>query len=266
MREGKKITRSSSSIRASDRQAVASLQKVRPVAPASTGTPPRLTRAVLYYRVSTDKQDEKNQVPELRRYAAFRKWTIINEYIDHGVSGGKDSRKDLDAMMAEIRQGRYDILLVYSYDRFARSLVHLVATMGELLNLEVAFASYQEQIDTTTAQGKLQFSIYAGLAEWQRHVTSQKTRAALNLLREEGVKLGRPSLPDEIRARIFELADQGLSTRQIAAQVQWVRASGEYGTRKVSNVSKSMVHKALKERPQNGTQNVASLIDEASVA
>lgn len=226
-----------------------------------------VSRAVLYYRVSTSKQDEKNQVPDLRRYAAFRKWSISREYIDHGISGGKDSRPDLDKMMSEIRAGRYDVLLVYSYDRFARSLPHLVMTMDELGKLGVHFASYQEQIDTTTPQGRLMFAIYAGLAEWMRHQIGQKTAATLRRLRdEEGVKLGRPTLPPDVVQRIYDLADKGLSLRLIAAQVTWVRSSGEYGPRKVEPVSKSVVGKVLRERPLNSPLNVAPRVDGTSVA
>jgi DNA invertase Pin-like site-specific DNA recombinase len=222
----------------------------------------KAVRAVLYYRVSTNKQDEKNQVPDLRRYAEFRKWTITNEYIDHGISGAKDSRNDLDKMMAEIRAGQYDVLLIYSYDRFARSLPHLVLTMDELGRLGVHFASYQEQIDTTTPQGRLMFAIYAGLAEWQRHVTAEKTKAALRRKRdEEGMKLGRPEVPPDVRARVLELRSQGLSLSKIAEQVVWLRASGKYGARKEVSLSKSMVGKIVlesrTERPQNLRSNVA---------
>lgn len=219
----------------------------------------KATRSVLYYRVSTNKQDEKNQVPDLRRYAEFRKWTITREYIDHGISGGKDSRTDLDKMMKEIRAGKYDVLLVYSYDRFARSLPHLVYAMDELGKLGVGFASYQEQIDTTTPQGRLMFAIYAGLAEWQRHQIGQKTSATLRRKRdEEGMILGRPSVPAEIREKILALSAQGLSIRKIAAQVIWVRASGKYGPRKETTVSKALVGKIVKaSRPQKLRSNAA---------
>jgi len=231
--------------------------------PASSGRP---TRAVLYYRVSTDRQNEENQMPALRAYTEFRKWKIVKEYVDHGISGGKDSRPDLDVMMSEIRAGKYDVLLVYSYDRFARSLPHLVLVMDELGHLGVAFASYHEQIDTTTPQGRLLFAFYAGLAEWTRHQIAQKTRDTLARLKNEGIKLGRPTLPDDVRERIFALRAQGLSVRKIADQIEWVRASGEYGKRKVEKVSKSAVAKVLAERPLNPPSNVASDVDGASVA
>lgn len=228
----------------------------------------RPTRAVIYYRVSTFKQDEKNQMPELRAYCDSRGWKIAREYIDHGVSGGKDSRNDLDAMMREVRARRYDVLLVYSYDRFSRSLPHLIMTMDELGKIGVGFKSYAEDmIDTTTPQGRLVFPIFASLAEWQRTMTSMKTRATLRRLRDdEGVKLGRPPVPEETRAQIYALADEGLSCRKIAARLEWVRASGEYGKRKVDHVSKTAVAKILKERPLNPPLIVAPRVDGASVA
>ncbi len=170
-------------------------------------------------------------------------------------------------MMKEVRRGRYDVLLVYSYDRFARSLAHLVMIMDELGKLGVGFNSLQEQIDTTTPQGRLMFAIYAGLAEWQRHQTSQKTKATLARMRDEdGIKLGRPTIPDDVRQLIYELADKGVSIRKIAKSVVWTRASGEYGKRKIANVSKSVVAKVLKTRPQKVQVNVASNVEGPSVA
>lgn len=267
MREEKKAKRLPPNHHAPHHKTMERLPAARPAPPRSTVPAPRgVTRAVLYYRVSTNSQDAKNQVPELRRYAEFRGWHIVNEYVDQGVSGGKDSRTDLDRMMKEIRAGRYDILLVYSYDRFARSLAHLVMIMDELGRLEVGFKSLQEQIDTTTAQGRMMFAIYAGLAEWQRHVTAEKTKASLQRLKDEGVKLGRPTLPDEVKARIRELHAQGLSLNKIAVQIQWVRASGEYGKRKITNISKSVVWKVLQDRPQNVPPIVAPIIDDRTVA
>ncbi len=267
--EGKVVQHGPTDRHEDDSADMASLPTSRAPSSDTTRAPAhgRVTRAVLYYRVSTNKQDEKNQVPDLRRYAEFRKWIISKEYIDHGISGGKDSRHDLDLMMSEIRKGKYDVLLVYSYDRFARSLPHLVYTMDELGKLGVGFASYQEQIDTTTPQGRLMFAIYAGLAEWMRHQIGQKTSATLRRKRdEEGMKLGRPSVPDDVRAKIVALHKQGVSVRNIAKQLTWVSASGKYGARKETTLSKSVVGKVIKElkagtgepeRPQNLRSNVA---------
>jgi DNA invertase Pin-like site-specific DNA recombinase len=225
----------------------------------SSAVPRGAIRAVLYYRVSTSKQDEANQIPELHRFAEFRRWHIVKEYIDHGVSGAKDSRRDLDQMMHELRHGRYDVLLVYSYDRFARSLPHLVMIMDELGKLGVGFKSLMEDIDTTTPQGRLIFAVYAGLAEWQRFQTAHKTRAALQRKRDAGIKLGRPEVPQAIRDKVLELRKQGLSLSAIASQVTWVRSSGKYGDRKVVTISKSMVGKivATQETSTKPRQNVA---------
>lgn len=229
-----------------------------PIVQANSGPDGKTIRAVLYYRVSTNKQDERNQIPSLREYAKFRRWTITKEYIDHGISGGKDSRPDLDLMMREIRRGRYDVLLVYSYDRFARSLRHLVVTMDELGKLGVHFASYQEQIDTTTPQGRLMFAIYAGLAEWMRHQIGQKTRETLARKKAEGMHLGRPAIPEAIKAKIRELYAAGQSYKAISKQITWLRASGKYGERKETTVSKSVVGKIINEdRPQKVRSNVA---------
>lgn len=248
-----------------DREKLARTSAVTDSAPsiyeANRSAAGKAIRAVLYYRVSTSKQDEANQVPELHRFAEFRRWKIVKEYIDHGISGAKDSRRDLDQMMYELRHGRYDVLLVYSYDRFARSLPHLVMIMDELGKLGIGFKSLMEDIDTTTPQGRLIFAVYAGLAEWQRHQTAMKTRAALARKKDAGMKLGRPQVPAAIRAKVVELRSQGLSLAVIASQVIWLRASGKYGDRKETTLSKSMVGKIvseeMKRRPQNLGQNVA---------
>lgn len=237
-------------------------------ATSRTTLPPsrsRVIRAVCYYRVSTDKQDEVNQMPELHRECYKRGWKVANEYTDR-ISGSSTSREKLDIMMDEIRDKRYDALVVQSYDRFGRDEKHLISTLDELSDLGIHFVSVQEQLDTSSDVGRLAFVFLAGIAKFMRTQIGKKTRAALQRKKAEGMKLGRPTIPDDVRSRVYALADQGVSIRNIAKQIQWVRASGEYGPRKVKNISKSVVFKLLKERPLNVYQNVASVIDGDSVA
>jgi DNA invertase Pin-like site-specific DNA recombinase len=223
-------------------------------------------RAVLYYRVSTDKQETANQVPELRREIAKRGWTLAKEYVDQAVSGGSTTRDELDKMMVELRAGRYDALVVQSYDRFGRDEVHLILTLDELVKRGIQFISVQEQIDTTTDVGRLAFTCLAGIAGFMRRQIGKKTKAALQRLKDDGVKLGRPTVPEEIKARVRALKAEGFSIRQIADQIEWVRAGGEYGRRKIAKISKSAVAKILAERPQIAPQSVAVPLDGASVA
>src|SRR5436305_13276977 len=117
-------------------------------------------KTALYARVSTsDKgQDPDMQLRELREYCERRGWTITGEYIDIGVSGSKDSRPELNKLMADAKQRRFDAVLVWKLDRFGRSLKHLVSALGEFASLGVSFVSLRDSFDLTTLAGRLTFS------------------------------------------------------------------------------------------------------------
>lgn len=230
------------------------------------------TRVVIYYRVSTDKQESANQVPELMREVERRDdWVLANTYVDEGVSGGKTSRPKLDLMMDELRRGKYDLLLVYSYDRFGRDEIHLLLTMDELNKRGIHFVSLKEQLDTTTNIGRMAFTFVAGVAGFVRRQIGEKTSAALQRKKAQGMKLGRPTVPQEIKSRVIDLHRQGLSLKKISLQVRWLRASGKYGPRKETTLSKSVVGNIVaeytgKRRPQIAPPIVASGVDGEVVA
>ena len=123
--------------------------------------------AALYARVSTTEQEPENQLEELRRYASARDWTV-REYVDHGVSGTTDRRPALDALLADARRRRCDVVVCWRLDRLGRSLKHLVLLLDELQALGLAFVSLAEGIDCTTPAGKLQLHILAAIAEFER--------------------------------------------------------------------------------------------------
>lgn len=179
-----------------------------------------MKRAVLYFRVSTFDQNCENQVPDLYRYCEFRGWEKGGEFRDESTSGGKKTRPQLEAMMKEIRAGKYNVLLVWSYDRFARSLTHLVSTLDELRALGVDFASFREQLDTTTPEGRLMFGFYAVMAEFERNRMATRTRAALARLKAQGKRLGRPKMGGQYDLqRAVELRAKGYSLRAIASEI-----------------------------------------------
>lgn len=187
-------------------------------APLATGGLSK--RAVLYYRVSTGEQTCDNQVADLRRYCEFRKWTVAGEFQDDAVSGLKKSRPGLDAMMKEIRQGKYNVLLVWSYDRLARNVAHLMMTLDELKSLSVDFASYRQQLDTTSPMGHMMFTVFAGFAQLERDMISERTKASLARLRAEGKTLGRPRESDSATIEYVKyLRGDDLSIRAIALAV-----------------------------------------------
>ena len=124
-------------------------------------------RAALYARVSTKGkgQDLELQLEDLRRKAAQQGWTVT-EYSDEGWSGGKAKRPALDTMMADVHAGKIDVVCVWRFDRFARSLQHLVGALNEFRAVGVEFVSMHEQIDTRTPMGEAMFHIIAAMAHY----------------------------------------------------------------------------------------------------
>jgi DNA invertase Pin-like site-specific DNA recombinase len=113
-------------------------------------------RAVIYARVSTVDQTAENQLLELRKYVGARDWTTAAEFVDHGISGTKESRPALDALVKDARRRKFDVLVCWRLDRLGRNLRHLVTLIEELQTLGIAFVSLGEGIDCTTPAGKLQ--------------------------------------------------------------------------------------------------------------
>src|SRR6266851_6063814 len=121
----------------------------------------------LYARVSTtDKgQDPELQLRELRDYCQRRGWNVAGEYIDVGFSGAKDSRPELNRLMADASRRRFDGVVVWKFDRFARSVSHLLRALETFRALDVEFVSYSEAIDTATPVGKMTFTVLGAVGE-----------------------------------------------------------------------------------------------------
>ena len=150
-------------------------------------------KAAIYARVSTLDQQPENQLQELRRYAEARGWTI-KEYVDHGVSGAKESRPALNDLLRDAKRRRFDVVLCWRLDRLGRNLRHLITLLDELKSLGVAFVSLAEGIDATTPAGKLQMHILGAIAEFERARIAERVRAGLARARAQGKRLGRPRL------------------------------------------------------------------------
>lgn len=196
-------------------------------------------RVGIYARVSTKDQTTENQLLDLRKYCETRGWTIAAECVDHGISGAKDDRPQLKTVMTLARQRKIDVLLVWRFDRFARSLTHLVNSLSELRTLAVDFVSYQEGIDTSSAQGRMVFGVIASLAEFERELIRERVRASIRRLRACGVKLGRPGVEQDKIETVLSWVSQRqavrLSVREIAAK---------------AGISKSAVQRILSQKPQ----------------
>jgi DNA invertase Pin-like site-specific DNA recombinase len=172
-------------------------------------------RVALYSRVSTNEQNASMQVEELRAYCQRRQWDIAEEFTDSGVSGAKESRPALNRLLSESKRRKFDAVLVYRYDRFARSLRGLVNALAEFDALGIHFVSLHEGVDTSTPNGRLVFGIFASIAEFERELIRSRVRSGLAAARARGMRIGRPRVVVDAR-RLASLRNSGASWPKIA--------------------------------------------------
>jgi DNA invertase Pin-like site-specific DNA recombinase len=181
-------------------------------------------KVCLYARVSTHDQDPEVQLGALRVHAAQRGWQVVEEFVDRGVSGGKERRPSLDRLMKAAWAGHFQIVLVWRFDRFARSVKHLVAALETFRGLQVGFVSLQEQLDTATPIGQAMFTIIGAMAQLERDIIRERVKAGVERARARGIRLGRPIAPVDL-ARLQALRRQGLSMGAIARQAHCSRST-----------------------------------------
>jgi DNA invertase Pin-like site-specific DNA recombinase len=207
----------------------------------------KMKKVAIYARVSTrdKKQDVDLQLRNLRDYVRTRAQELetFQEYTDNGISGTKDRRPALDAMMNDARKRRFNVVLVWRFDRFARSTKHLITALEEFRDLGIDFISYQENIDTGTAMGKAMFTITSAIAELELNILKERVKAGLANARAKGRTLGRPSAKVN-REELLQLRGQGLSIREIGARLQ---------------LDKMIVFKTLKNKGQIPQENQVSI-------
>jgi len=175
-------------------------------------------RIAIYARVSTKDQSCELQVRDLRAYCTARRFDLVREYVDVGQSGAKDSRPELNILMDDARKRQFDAIVVWRFDRFARSTKHLLLALEEFRSLGIQFISYQENIDTSSALGQALFTIVSAVAQLERDLIRERVSAGIRNARANGKKLGRPKSEVD-RERILKLKAQGQSLRQIAANL-----------------------------------------------
>ena len=200
----------------------------RNTASSLTQEPPlTIARVALYARVSTcNGQDPEMQLRELREYAARRGGEIAGEYTDHGVSGSKDSRPELNQLMADAHQRRFDAVLVWKIDRFGRSLKHLVNALADLCAYGVAFVSFRDNLDLSTPSGRLMFQIIGAMVEFERSLIQERVKAGLRNARAKGKKFGRPRAQVDAD-RVAELRRDGLSWSQVCRTLNVSKGSAQ---------------------------------------
>jgi len=177
-------------------------------------------RVAIYARVSTanNGQDPTMQTRELREYAERRGWTVAGEYVDVGISGSKEKRPELDRLMADAHRRRFDCVVVWKFDRFARSVSHLLRALETFKSQGIEFVSFSEQMDTSTPAGKMVFTVLGAVAELERSLIVERVKAGLRNARAKGKHLGRPKRVVDAR-RIAALRAQGVGWKRIAAEI-----------------------------------------------
>jgi DNA invertase Pin-like site-specific DNA recombinase len=176
-------------------------------------------RVALYARVSTHAgQNPEMQLAELREYCTRRGWEICGEFVDTGITGARERRPELDRMLAACRRRQVDAVVVYRYDRFARSLRQLVNALCEFDSLGIQFISLHEGVDTSTPNGRLVFGIFASIAEFERELIRERVRSGIAAARAQGKRIGRPRRPVDA-GRVRELRALGWSWAQIAREL-----------------------------------------------
>jgi len=188
-------------------------------------------RASRYVRVSRPDQNPNLQLDETGELISRRGWVLADSFIDEGISGSKRQRPHLNRMLDGARRRDFDVLVVWRADRLFRSLKHMVVTLDELAALGIDFVSVTEPFDTTTPQGRLLLHLVAAMAEFERELIRERTRAGLAAARRRGVRLGRPRVDIDLD-EVSLLRSKGNSIRQIA---------------KALGVSASSIHRAMKK-------------------
>jgi DNA invertase Pin-like site-specific DNA recombinase len=175
-----------------------------------------MKKVAIYTRISTtDKgQDLETQLLPLKEYANARDWEIFAVY-EERISGSKESRPELQKLLSAAQKRKFDIALVFRFDRFARSSKQLINSLDFFQSVGIDFVSYQENIDTSSSTGKLMFALVSAFAEFERSIIQERVKAGLVKAKAQGKKLGRPKKKVDT-ARIKELRKQGLSVRKVA--------------------------------------------------
>ncbi len=176
-------------------------------------------RIAIYARVSTSAQTCENQLNELRVVADRAGYQIVAEFVDEGISGakGRQNRPALDQMLKECTRRRFDLVMCWDISRLGRSVQNLIEIMNELQSLRVDLFFLQQGMDTSTASGRMMFSVFGALAEYERELIRERVLAGQARAKAAGVKFGRPkTITENTRETVRLLRDQGVGIRKIA--------------------------------------------------
>lgn len=178
-------------------------------------------KVALYARVSTKQhgQNPETQLLPLRDAAKARGMDVIDEYVDWGISGSKERRPQLDRLMADAKDHKFDVVMVARFDRFARSVSHLLHALGEFQSQKINFVSLNEAMDTTTPMGRMVFTVVGAVAELERALIRERVNAGVERARRQGKRLGRPPGTLYDKERVVHLVQSGRSVKSIAKEL-----------------------------------------------
>lgn len=180
-----------------------------------------LNRAAIYIRVSTASQNTDLQKDGLLAYTKRANLNITNEYIDIAISGRKEGRPALGELIKAARNQEFDCVVVWKFDRFARSVSHLLKALEEFNHLGIRFISVQDQIDTNSPMGKAMFTIIGAMAELESSLISERVKAGMAAAKSRGKNIGRPKTPPYLITQIEELAtNSDLSINKIRTKIK----------------------------------------------
>jgi DNA invertase Pin-like site-specific DNA recombinase len=178
-----------------------------------------MKRVIIYARVSTKEQNVDMQLSDLKSYAELRKLRVVEVYIDY-ASGAKSDRVNYQKLFIDVRKRKTDVVLVWKFDRFARSTKELINALEEFNSLGVDFISYKENIDTSTPAGKILFTMISAFAEFERSIIRERVIAGMEKARARGARIGRPKIPPFTKQKVIMLKERGLTYKEIIKQVK----------------------------------------------
>ncbi len=212
-----------------------------------------MKRAAIYLRVSTFDQHPENQLHDLAQMAQQRGWNLVHEYRDHGVSGARARRPQLDQLLADARRGHFDLVAVWACDRLARSTKHFLETLDEFDHLGIEFVSFREQLDTGGPLGRALVIIISVMAELERSLIIERVRAGMRRAQMEGIRIGRrPAQVD--RESVLQDRTRGHSLTVIAKDHRISRAL----VSKILKQEKAASHEGDAQTPPQSSDNKRS--------
>jgi len=212
---------------------------IEKLSPGPIPTKAKTKRVVIYTRVSTIDQHPETQIYDLREMAKLRGYEIVAEYTDQ-MSGAKSKRPGLDKLMADARRNRFDTVLVWAFDRMARSVRHFLEILDELNHLNIEFVSFRENIDTGGPLGRAMIVIVGAIAELEKNLIVERVRAGMRRAKLEGRQIGRSPLKID-RAQLMEDRRSGMSLSHVA---------------KKHRVSRATVCRLMKEIPPGSQESI----------